>query len=152
MKWLGVALAGLALLLAAFVCFQAFWTNPRVVRELREHPDGVRARKVMLLTLPSGKSLPVNYLREGDAVYAAADFPWWRELGEEGGPGRVLILGETFRGHVRAVLDEPALRASVFERLRPTAPSWAGTLVVIDLDARDASRGDAPSGDSRPGA
>ena len=26
--------------------------NPRVVRELTQHPDGERAQKVMLLTLP----------------------------------------------------------------------------------------------------
>lgn len=87
----------------------------------------------MLLTLPSGKETPVNYLREGDTVYAAADFPWWRELRGGGGPGSVLIRGETLHGHIRAVEDDPDLRTSVFERLRPTAPAWAGTLVVIEL-------------------
>jgi len=89
---------------------------------------------VMLLTLPSGKELPVNYLREGNTVYAAADFPWWRELRGGGGRGSVLIRGEVLPGYVRVVEDDPELRASVFERLRPTAVSWAGTLVVIDLD------------------
>jgi len=108
--------------------------NARVVRELREDPQGERAQKVMLLTLPSGKELPVNYLREGNTVYAAADFPWWRELRGGGGRGSVLIRGEVLPGHVRVVEDDPELRASVFERLRPTAVSWAGTLVVIDLD------------------
>ena len=91
----------------------------------------------MLLTLPSGKSLPVNYLRDGDTVYAAADFPWWREL-KEGGRVTVLVRGETLHGEGQAVLDDPDLRAQVFERLRPTAPSWTGTLVVIRLDEESA--------------
>ena len=30
-----------------------------------------------------------------------------------------------------AVEDDPALRTSVFERLRPTAPRFTGTLVAI---------------------
>ena len=135
MKWLGIALAcGLVLLVGgAFV--YSWWTNPRVIRELREDPQGERAQKVMLLTLPSGKALPVNYLRDGDTVYAAADFPWWRELRGEGGRASVLIRGETLHGHIRAVEADPELRSAVFARLRPTAPSWLGTLVVIELDS-----------------
>jgi hypothetical protein len=113
----------------------SWWTNLRVIRELREDPQGERAQKVMLLTLPSGKALPVNYLRDGANVYAAADFPWWRELRGEGGRGSVLIRGETLHGRIRAVEEDPELRASVFARLRPTAPSWLGTLVVIELDS-----------------
>ena len=46
----------------------------------------------------------------------------------------MLIRGETLHGHMRAVEDDPALRDSVFERLRPTAPRFLGTLVVIELD------------------
>ncbi len=134
-KWLALALACVGVLLAGSACVYTRVTNPRVIRELREHPDGERAKKVMLLTLPSGKAIPVNYLRDGDTVYAAADFPWWRELRDGGGPGSVLIRGETLSGHVRAERADPALRDSVFERLRPTAPRWAGTLVVIELDA-----------------
>ncbi len=134
MKWLGIGLAGLLALFVGSSCVYSWWVNPRVIRELREDPQGERAAKVMLLTLPSGKAIPVNYLRDGDTVYAAADFPWWRELRGGGGRGRVLIRGEMLQGHVRAVEDDPALRESVFARLRPTAPSWTGTLVVIDLD------------------
>ncbi|MEZ4334439.1 MAG: hypothetical protein R3F35_22015 [Myxococcota bacterium] len=110
------------------------WANARVVRDLRAHPQGERAGRVMLLTLPSGRALPVNYLREGDTVYAAADFPWWRELRGSGGRGTVLIRGESLAGHVRAVEDDPALRDAVFARLRPTAPRFAGTLVVVELE------------------
>ena len=134
MKWLGIVLVGGVALLVGGAFAYSWWTNPRVIRELREDPQGERAQKVMLLTLPSGKALPVNYLRDGDTVYAAADFPWWRELRGEGGQGKVLIRGQTLHGRIRVVEEDPELRESVFARLRPTAPSWMGTLVVIELD------------------
>ena len=76
----------------------------------------------------------MNYLRDRGTVYAAADFPWWRELRDGGGRGSALIRGETLHGRIRVVLDDPDLRRSVFERLRPTAPSWTGTLVAVELD------------------
>jgi len=135
MKWLGIVLVVGVVLLVGGAFVYSWWTNPRVIRELREDPQGERAREVMLLTLPSGKALPVNYLRDGDTVYAAADFPWWRELRGEGGRASVLIRGETLHGQIRAVENDPELRSSVFARLRPTAPSWLGTLVVIELDS-----------------
>ncbi len=75
----------------------------------------------------------MNYLREGDRVYAGADFPWWRELKGEGVAVTLLIQGETLRGRARAVLDQPDWRAEVFAKLRPTAPSWTGTFVVVEL-------------------
>ena len=134
MKWLGIVLVGGVALLVGGAFVYSWWTNPRVIGELREDPQGERAQKVMLLTLPSGKALPVNYLRDGGTVYAAADFPWWRELRGEGGRGSVLIRGETLHGQIRVVEDDPELRESVFARLRPTAPRWMGTLVVIELD------------------
>jgi len=133
MKWLGVAVASGMVLFVGFRVYSG-WANARVIQELRDEPQGARAQKVMLLTLPSGKAIPVNYLREGDTVYAAADFPWWRELRGASGRGSVLVRGETLHGHVRAETDDPELRASVFARLRPSAPSWTGTLVVVELD------------------
>lgn len=133
MKGLVLALAvGLVLFASAQLYSRS--ANERVVQELRAKPDGERAARVMLLTLPSGKTLPVNYLREGKTVYAAADFPWWRELRGGGGRGSVLVRGETLAGHVRSVEDDAALRDSVFAKLRPTAPRYFGTLVVIELD------------------
>lgn len=134
MKWLALVVFLAVLLVVGNFLVYNFWTNPRVVRELRESPDGERAKKVMLLTLPSGASRPVNYLRDGSSVYAAADFPWWRELRGGGGRGSVLIRGETLHGHVRAVEDDPELRDSVFSRLRPSAPRWTGTLIEIRLE------------------
>lgn len=134
MKWVGIALVVVLALVVGNACVYAWWINPRVIRELQEKPRGERAGKVMVLTLPSGKAIPVNYLREGDTVYAAADFPWWRELRGGGGRGSVLIRGETLHGQVRAVEDDPELRESVFSRLRPSAPRWTGTLIVVQLD------------------
>ncbi len=134
MKWIAIIAVAAFLLLGGSACFYSMITNPRVVEELREDPQGERAKKVMLITLPSGKAIPINYLREGQTVYGAADFPWWRELREGGGRGSVFIQGETLEGHIRAVEDDPELRKSVFGKLRPTAPSWTGTLIVVDLD------------------
>lgn len=111
--------------------------NAAVVEELRAEPDGERAKKVMALTLPSGRTIPVNYLREGDTVYAGADFPWWRELRPDGGRGSVLIQGETLPGYIRAIEDDPERRTEVFARLRPNAVPWWGVLVVVELDAGD---------------
>jgi hypothetical protein len=133
-KTIVVILVGLLVVFIGYSIFSRAVMNPRVIRELHEEPDGERARKVMLLTLPSGKGIPVNYLRDGQTVYAGADFPWWRELRGDGGAVEVLIRGQMLTGHGRAVEDDSGLRASVFERLRPTAPSWTGTLVMVELD------------------
>jgi len=129
-----IGIVSVVVLGVAYGLYMTQWANPRVVRELREHPDGPRAGKVMLLTLPSGRAVPVNYLRDGDTVYAAADGPWWRELRDGGGRGSVLIRGETLHGRVRAELVDRVLRDTVFERLRPTAPRFLGTLIVVELD------------------
>jgi hypothetical protein len=135
MKILGITALGLLVLAAALTALMSCGVlNRNAIRDLRENPDGERAHKVMLLTLPSGKEIPVNYLREGDRVYAGADFPWWRELRGDGGRGRLLVRGEILEGRGRAIEDDEALRSQVFERLRPTAPRWAGTLVEINLD------------------
>jgi hypothetical protein len=77
----------------------------------------------------------VNYLREGDVVYAGADGRWWRELRDPGASVQLLVRGEVLAGRARAIEDDPDLRVAVFERLRPTAVKFAGTLVQIDLAA-----------------
>ncbi len=124
----------LATLVAGTWASFRYWINPGVVHEIRTNPNGEQARKVMLLTLPSGKAIPVNYLREGATVYAAADFPWWRELEGDGGRGSVLIRGQTYHGHIRAVLDDPQRREEVFAKLRPSAPLFFGTMIEIRLE------------------
>ena len=127
----------LGLLLVAFVgvyVYYTFVTNPRVARELVDDPNGARAQKVMLLKLPSGREIPVNYWRDGDKVFAGADGRWWREL--EGGPHAVelLVRGERLRGQGRAVLDDEAYKKEVFAQLRPDAVPGFGTLIEVVLD------------------
>jgi hypothetical protein len=91
----------------------------------------------MLLTLPSGRRIPVNYLREDGRIYAGADGRWWTELADGPRPVEVLVRGERLEGRARAVLDDPAYRRDIFSRLRPTAIPGFGTLVEIRLDPQD---------------
>jgi hypothetical protein len=133
MKYLLVAIAILPVVVAGYSVYLARVVNPRVERELRADPEGERARKVMLITLPTGRTIPVNYIREGDTVWAAADGRWWRELRSEGAPVELLVRGTVHVGHARAIEDDPALRSSVFDRLRPRAPELFGTLVQVEL-------------------
>ena len=107
---------------------------------IRDRPDGVRAKKVALMTFPDGRTLPLNYLREDPFVYFGADFPWWRALGADGAPVTLLIHGEELRGTGKAVLDDPQWRQRIFERLRVNVPAWLpdwldAKLVVVTLDS-----------------
>ncbi len=133
MKYVLVAVVVFPALVGCYAVYMNRVTNPRVERELRLEPDGERAARVMLITLPSGRTLPANYLREGDTVYAAADGRWWRELRGEGAAVELLVRGETLAGQARAIEDDPDHRSAVFDRLRPSAPKLFGTLVQIDL-------------------
>ncbi|MBW2388001.1 MAG: hypothetical protein JRG89_06140 [Deltaproteobacteria bacterium] len=121
-----IVATALVLLAAGYWVYWEKVKNPRVVRELIEHPDGEQAARVMLLTLPSGRRIPVNYYREDDVVYAGADGTWWKELVGEGFPVTVLA---------RAVLDDPAYTERAFEKLRPNAIEGFGTLVEVKLEA-----------------
>jgi len=147
MKWIGIGIAALALLFGGvFVYFSAF-ANPRIEAELRRAPDGDRARKVMLLTLPSGRTLPVNYLREGDTVYAGADGSWWHELRGAGASVELFVRGETLSGHALAIEDDSERTRDVFSRLRPSVPRWLpdalnGVLVEISLEDEAPNRAD----------
>ena len=140
MKWLLVVLVLAVLLLPAAWVYMEYVANPRVSKELRGEPDGERARKVMLLTLPSGRELPVNYYREDDVVYAGADGRGWKELEGESRPVEVLIRGERLRGRGRAVLDDPEYTDRIFRSLRPNAIEGFGTLIEIQLEAPEAAR------------
>lgn len=143
-KWLGIVLGALAgLLLVGLVGLRihaALIVNPAVIEELRTDPDGARAARTMLLTFPGGKQIPVNYLREGDQVFAGADGMWWRRFRDGDVPVSLLIQGRAFSGRARTVLDDPDYTRRVFERLRPNVPEWLpewldAYLVVIDLDS-----------------
>ena len=151
MRWLVLTGGAVLLLYGAFVLLTQL-ANRSVARELRDLPQGERAARVMLLTLPSGRTIPVNYLREANVVYAGSDGRWWRELRGDGAPVALEIRGEAFSGHARTIENDPARTRDVFARLRPSVPSWLpdwlnGVLVEIRLDARSPRL--TPSPDSR---
>ena len=129
-----IAIAALALVVSGGLLYFEYFANPRILRELIEDPDGELAQRVMLVTLPSGRRIPVNYLRESDRVYAAADGRWWKELVGDGLSVTLLVRGETLRGTARSVLDDPDYTVRVFKKLRPNAMEGFGTLVEVRLD------------------
>jgi hypothetical protein len=140
MKIALIVAATLALLIVGYWIYTVQIANPRVVRELIEHPEGERAGRVMLLTLPSGRRIPVNYYRENnredDLVYAGADGSWWKETVGDGHSVTVLVRGETLRGVARTVVDDPAYTKQIFKKLRPNAIEGFGRLVEIRLEQR----------------
>ena len=132
----------LFLLFAGYYGYLRFVSNPQVIAELKSADGGARAGRVMLVTLPDGQELPVNYLREGGTVFVGVDGTWWRQFRD--GPQSVTlrIRGESLSGEARAVVDDPAYTAAVFARLRPNAPTWlpgrmGGVLVEIALDLEE---------------
>ena len=133
-------LAAFILILSAGLWAYVNWyMNRGVIDEIETHPEGQRAKETLLLTLPSGRRIPVNYLEDGKTVFVAADGPWWRQFRGEGARVLLLIRGETHEGTARVVLDDPDYVAEVFARLRPDVPDWLpiwldGKLVVITLD------------------
>ncbi|MXY15833.1 MAG: hypothetical protein F4057_02065 [Acidobacteria bacterium] len=138
-QWLFLIAALVGLVFLGLLAYALLLGNPRVVREIQNDPQGQRAGIVMLLGLPNGRTLPVNYLREGDQVFVGADGPWWRAVRDGNAPVTVTIRGETLTGRARVVFDDPDYKRSVFERLRPDVPGWLPAwmdahLVVIDLD------------------
>lgn len=123
MRWL-VLTGGAVLLLFGVFLLLVQAANRLVTRELRAEPRGERAKNMMLLTLPSGRTVPADYLREADIVYAGSDGRWWRELRGDGAPVALEIRGEALGGHARAIENDPARTHDVFARLRPTVPAW----------------------------
>ena len=110
---------GAALLLYVARALLTQLANRSVTRELRDLTRGERARKVMLPTLPSGRTIPVNYLREADVVYAESDGRWWRERRGGGAPVLLEIRGEALTGYAHAIEHDSARTRDVFARLRP---------------------------------
>lgn len=142
LKWTVIVVGVLAIFLGAAALFFSLVVNPAVMEEIRSNPSGEEAQEAMLLTF-EGKTLPVNYLKEGNTVFIGVDGRWWRAFTGDAAPVSVLIQGETYKGHGVAVLDDPAYVKGVFSRLRPTAPEWLpawfqGKLVVITIAASEA--------------
>ena len=138
---LGTLVAVVVVLVAAlgYATLNRDSTNARVAEEIRQNPDGERAAKTMLITLSDGTLFPVNFLHEGNQVFMGIDGFWWREFVGEGQVVSMFIKGETYTGHAVAILDDPAFKKKIFNRLRPTVPKWLpdwlnGKLVKITLD------------------
>ena len=135
--WLGALLFVFVVILTInFVPSET--TNQRVERELRADPEGSTARRVMMVSLPDGRSLPVNYLREDKLVFIGVDGFWWRQFTGEGQAVEMFIRGELVNGHAKAVLDRPHYVSEIFKRLRPKVPAWLpswlnGKLIVIEV-------------------
>jgi len=159
MKTTWLVAAGLAALPILFILHTRLVQNPRVVGELARAPQGDRAERVLVLDLPSGKTIPVNYWidpaeTERSIVYVASDFFWWRELRGAGQRVALVLRGRRQTGHARAIEDDPVRRNRVHAGLRPTAPKWFGVLIEIVLD-RDEAESDpkleASEGKRAPG-
>ena len=128
----------LVLVLAGVRLYYFYIVNPSVVAELQTEPNGERAQRVMLLALPDGKTIPVNYLQEGQVVFVGADGRWWREFRDNGKEVEIFLKGATLIGHAVAITNDPQYRDEVFTRLRPTAPTWLpdwmkGVLIKISV-------------------
>ena len=135
--WLGVLLFVFVVILTINLV-PSETTNQRVERELRADPRGSTARRVMMVSLPDGRSLPVNYLREDELVFIGVDGFWWRQFTGEGQAVEMFIRGELVNGHAKAVLDRPDYVSEIFKRLRPKVPTWLpswlnGKLIVIEV-------------------
>ena len=141
-KILTGSICAIALLFVGYYLYARLVGNPAVIEELRSDPNGARAARAMLISLPGGRELPVNYLREGEMVYMGVDGRWWRLFADEAKSVTLLIRGETLTGRARAILNDQARTKEVFTRLRPTAPTWlpgrmGGVLVEIALDSEE---------------
>ncbi|MDA7775269.1 hypothetical protein N8993_13935 [Pseudomonadales bacterium] len=139
-KVLAIVIVVLASLVCGYLYYSMAVINPRVAKEITSNPDGERAGIVGLFTLPSGRKLPANYLREGNKVFVGVDGRWWRELTGSENQVSMLIRGQVLKGTARVVLNDPTYTSDVFARLRPKAPGWLpawlnGKLVVITLQS-----------------
>ena len=111
-KRIAIVIAALLILLALAGVFFAQVINPAVMNDLRTNPNGEEAQRAMLITY-SDKTLPVNYLKEGDTVYMAIDGRWWRDFRTEQAV-TLLIKGTTYEGKGIVVLDDPDLCGRCF--------------------------------------
>ena len=130
-------LAVLVVLAVSYSFYSSRVVNPAVVAEITAQPEGSMAARVTVLTLPSGRVLPANYLVEDNRVFIGVDGLWWREF-REPSPVTLLVKGENLEGSGEVILDDPDYTADVFSRLRPTVPWWLpdflnGKLLVITL-------------------
>ena len=138
MKWILIVLGVLVVLFVAYGLYINLVGNPRVMESLKSDPQSDQAARAMIITFPDGRELPVNYLWEGNTVFAGSDGRWWRAFQEGDVPVTLLIRGQTLTGRASVELNDQAYIDDIFSRLRPAA-SWVpqaldAKLVVITLD------------------
>ena len=102
LKWILIILSLLALSPSLAGVVFSLIVNPIVSSELRNNPNGEEAREAMLLTFED-RTLPVNYLKEGNKVYIGVDGRWWRAFAGKGIPVSMLIIGETYKASVNSL-------------------------------------------------
>ena len=100
--------------------------------ELRANPQGELAETVMILTLPDGEDIPVNYVREDQMVYTGADGFWWRQLRGEGARVGVFIKGDDLSGIGRAVEEDKERAKEILQKVRP-GYEWLSPAVPIEI-------------------
>ena len=137
-SWIIAAVIVVASLFVGLRYYAEQIANPKVINEIINNPNGKRAALVTLIELPSGRSVPVNYLQEDNLVFIGVDGRWWREFESTPTPVQLLIKGVTLNGTASVVLDDQNYTNEIFLKLRPTAPKWLpdelnGKLVVITL-------------------
>jgi hypothetical protein len=114
--------------------------NPFVSAILRSSLHGVLSPHVLLLTYTGRKSgrtytLPVGYVREGDAItICSGGHRWWRNL-RGGAPVSVLLRGRRRTGRAEAIEGREALVAEVEQLVESYGPKGAGRRIGVVLDA-----------------
>ena len=124
---------GFFLAVVVLSLFLAGCVNPtNDMAELRANPEGELAQKTMILTLPDGEAIPVNFIREGSKVYTGADGRWWRQLRGEGARVGLFIKGEELTGVGRAVEEDKEQARFILEKVRPGF-AWLSPSVPIEI-------------------
>ena len=97
-SWIIAAVIVVASLFVGLRYYAEQIANPKVINEIINNPNGKRAALVTLIELPSGRSVPVNYLQEDNLVFIGVDGRWWREFESTPTPVQLLIKGVTLNG------------------------------------------------------
>ena len=88
--------------------------NPALRLLLHSPAHGLASARLALITYSGRKSgreytIPVFYRDKGEEVTIAVGWPerkvWWRNLTGEGAPVRLLVRGQTVRGHAVATRE-----------------------------------------------
>ena len=97
LKWVAIILGLLALSPSLVGVIFSLVVNTIVSAELRNNPNGKEAREAMLLTF-EGRTLPVNYLKEGNTVFLGVDGRWWRAFAGRSVPVSMIMGGQVYAG------------------------------------------------------